>query len=113
MAILVDINGTIAYEGKPIQSTIDYLQTITEDIYVISGSATAKRKDYESMLKGFGVSYVDIILNDISETTDLEFKLNAAKAIPDLTLAIDNNKNVIRVYREAGINAIFPQDLIS
>lgn len=115
MAILVDLNGTIATpeDGKPIQTTIDYLKTVSEDIYVISGSTESKRKHYEHLLKTFGIKYVELILSQEDQQSDLDYKLRMSMTIPNLTLAIDNNKKVIAKYRKAGINAIFPQDLAS
>lgn len=112
MAILVDINGTVAREGKPIQTTIDYLKTVTEDIYFISGSHESLRRGYASLLKSFGLNYVELILNPINDNTDRKFKLEAALRIPNLTLAIDNNKGVVAMYRDAGITSVFPEDLV-
>lgn len=113
MAILVDLNGTIAHEGKPIQTTIDYLQTITDDIYIISGSTELRRKEYEGLLLRFGIKYVQLILNPLDENTDLTFKLRMAQTIPDLAYAIDNNKQVVKMYRDNGITALYPQDLLT
>ena len=111
MAILVDINGTIASEGKPIQKTIDYLKTVKEDIYVISGSTESKRKHYEDLLKSLEISYVKLILNPLNENTDIYFKSTMAQGIPDLTLAIDNNPKILKAYRSVGIKAISHHDL--
>jgi hypothetical protein len=113
MAILVDINGTVASESKPIQTTIDYLKTISEDIYFISGSHESLRKGYKALLERFGLSYVDIILNPIDDNKDYQFKLDMAQTIPNLTLAIDNNPKVLSLYRSVGIVAIGPEDLLS
>jgi soluble P-type ATPase len=111
MSILVDLNGTIAREGKPIQKTIDYLKTVTEDIYIVSGSTISKEQEYANLLAQFGISYVKIILNPINQDTDVSFKVSVAKTIPNLTLAIDNNVKIINAYREAGINVIHPNDI--
>jgi Glu-tRNA(Gln) amidotransferase subunit E-like FAD-binding protein len=111
MSILVDLNGTIASEGKPIQKTVDYLKTVTEDIYIISGSFISKKKEYQVLLDRLGIPYVDIILNPIDQDKDISFKVNMAQTIPNLTLAIDNNKKVIAAYRAIGINTIDVKDL--
>jgi CO dehydrogenase nickel-insertion accessory protein CooC1 len=111
MSILVDLNGTIAYEGKPIQKTIDYLQTVTEDIYVISGSTEGKRQQYERLLKKFKINYVTLILNPIDQDKDIEFKIHNAQKVPNITLAIDNNPKIIQAYISLGINTIHPNDL--
>jgi hypothetical protein len=113
MAILVDLNGTIATpDGDPIQTTLDFLKTVTEDVYVVSGSTELKRKHYEDLLIRLGVSYKTLILSQEDQQSDLQYKLRVAQSIPNLTLAIDNNKNVIKLYRDAGITAIYPQDLV-
>ena len=111
MSILVDLNGTIAREGNPIQKTVDYLKTVTEDIYIISGSHISKLRQYQSLLDGLGIKYVDIILNPVDQDKDISFKTNMAQTIPNLTMAIDNNKNVLKAYRSIGINAISPLDI--
>jgi hypothetical protein len=111
MAILVDINGTIASEGKPIQKTIDYLKLVSEDIYLISGSHESLRKRYESLLEGLGIVYVKIILNPIDDNKDYQFKLVMAQTIPNLTLAIDNNPKVLALYQSVGIATLSPDEL--
>jgi CO dehydrogenase nickel-insertion accessory protein CooC1 len=111
MSILVDLNGTIAKEGKPIQKTIDYLKTVTEDIYIISGSTISKKQEYEALLEGLGIKYVNLILNPINQNTDVSFKVSMAQTIPNLTLAIDNNKKILSAYKAIGINAIDVDDL--
>jgi soluble P-type ATPase len=111
MAILVDINGTIASEGKIIPKTIDYLKTVTEDIYLISGSHESLRKRYVNLMKGLDIVYKEIILNPVDDNKDYQFKLAMAQTIPNLTLAIDNNHTVLSLYRSIGILAISPDDL--
>ena len=111
MAILVDINGTIASEGKVIPKTINYLKTITEDIYLISGSHESLRKRYTNLMDGLDIVYKQIILNPVDDNKDYQFKLAMAQTIPNLTLAIDNNPNVLFLYRSVGILAISPDDL--
>jgi RNase adaptor protein for sRNA GlmZ degradation len=111
MAILVDINGTIASEGKPIQKSIDYLKTLSTDIYFISGSHESLRKRYESLLERFGLSYVEIILNPIDDNKDYQFKLAMAQTIPNLEFAIDNNIRVLELYQSVGIKTVHPDEL--
>jgi hypothetical protein len=111
MSILVDLNGTIASEGKPIQKTVEYLKTVTEDIYIVSGSFISKKKEYESLLSRLGISYVDLILNPIDQDTDISFKVSVAQTIPNLTLAIDNNIKILSAYRAVGINALNVRDI--
>jgi hypothetical protein len=111
MSILVDLNGTIASEGKPIQKTVDYLKTVTEDIYIISGSFISKKHEYEVLLERLGISYVDLILNPIDQDKDISFKVSIAQTIPNLTLAIDNNIKILSAYRAVGINALDVRDL--
>jgi hypothetical protein len=111
MAILVDINGTIASEGKPIAKTINYLKTVTEDIYLISGSHESLRKRYINLMDGLGIVYKKIILNPVDDNKDYQFKLAMAQTIPNLTLAIDNNPTVLSLYRSIGILAISADNL--
>lgn len=111
MAILVDINGTIASEGKVIPKTINYLKTITEDIYLISGSHESLRKRYTNLMDRLDIVYKQIILNPVDDNKDYQFKLAMAQTIPNLTLAIDNNPNVLSLYRSVGILAISPENL--
>ena len=111
MSILVDINGTIANEGRPIKKTVEFLKQTTEDIYIISGSHISKKPEYEALLSRLGISYVDIILNPIDQDTDKTFKIEMSKTIPNLTLAIDNNPKIVKSYETIGIKAIFPKDI--
>jgi hypothetical protein len=111
MPILVDINGTIANEGRPIKKTVQFLSTITEDIYIISGSHISRKPEYEALLSRLGIEYVDIILNPLDQDTDKTFKIEMAKTIPNITLAIDNNPKIVNAYIAMGINAIYPKDL--
>jgi soluble P-type ATPase len=113
MAILVDINGTIASEGKLIPKTIDYLKTVTEDIYLISGSHESLRKRYVNLMRRVDIVYKEIILNPVDDNKDYQFKLAMAQTIPDLTLAIDNNPTVLSLYRSVGILAISPDELLT
>jgi CO dehydrogenase nickel-insertion accessory protein CooC1 len=111
MAILVDNNGTIDNEGRPIKKTVQFLSTITEDIYIISGSHLSRKPEYEALLSRLGIEYVDIILNPLDQDTDKTFKIEMAKTIPNITLAIDNNPKIVNAYIAMGINAIYPKDL--
>jgi hypothetical protein len=111
MSILVDINGTILQEGKPIHPTIEYLKGIEEDIYVISGSTVSKLEYYSTVLTNLGINYKQIILNPINEHTDHSFKTNWASQIPNLTLAIDNNKKILALYSKMGIPVMHPDEI--
>ena len=98
--------------GKPIKTTLDFLKTVEEDVYVISGSTLEKQKLYEDRLANLNVVYKKLFLSKEDHQTDVYYKLAIALSIPNLTLAIDNNKKVVAAYRKSGINAIFPHDLI-
>jgi hypothetical protein len=111
MAILVDINGTIASEGKPIKKSVDYLKTLSTDIYFISGSHESLRKRYVNLLEMLDLSYVEIILNPIDQDKDYDFKLSMAQTIPNLEFAIDNNPKVLKLYESVGIKTLNPKDL--
>jgi len=111
MAMLIDINGTIASEGKPIAKMVEYVKSIKDDIYLISGSHESKKEDYEKLMKRLEISYIEIILNPLEENTDLTFKGRIAKTIPNLTLAIDNNKKILAMYASMDIKAIHPDDI--
>lgn len=111
MAFLIDINGTIIHEGKPIDKMVEYVKNLKEDIYLISGSHECKKEQYEGIMKRLGISYKEMILNPIDENTDITFKGRVAITIPDLSLAIDNNKKILAMYQSMGIKAIHPGDI--
>jgi cupin superfamily acireductone dioxygenase involved in methionine salvage len=113
MSILVDINGTIVKENKVIQHVVDYLHTVEEDIYVISGSTVSKMQEYQNLLNRLNIKYKEIILNPINEDTDHSFKTTQASRIPNLVLAIDNNVKILKLYSSMGIDAIHPNSLKS
>ena len=111
MSILVDINGTIIRDNKVLRHVVDYLHAVEEDIYVISGSTVEKFRQYKDLMERLDISYKAILLNPIDQDTDHSFKTSEALKIPNLTLAIDNNPKILRLYTEMGIKTIHPDDL--
>lgn len=110
MAVIVDLNKTIVRDGQPVIKTIKYINTLTEPVYIVSGSHVSKKFEIERMLLDYGVKYTKLYLNP-REYDDNEFKYTVAKTLKPITLAIDNSKKARKKYESLGIKTIHPGDL--
>ena len=110
MSIIVDLNKTIVRDGNPIYKTIKYLNTLSEPVYIVSGSHVSKKFEIERTLLDMGVKYTKLYLNP-REYDDNEFKHTVAKSLKPVSLAIDNSKKARKKYESLGIKTIHPDDL--
>jgi hypothetical protein len=110
MSIIVDLNKTIVRDKQPIDKTIKYLNTLSEPVYIVSGSHESKRFEIERMLLNYGVKYTKLYLNPRKYDDD-EFKYTVGKSLRPISLAIDNSKKARKKYESLGIKTIHPDDL--
>jgi len=110
MAVIVDLNKTIVKDGQPIKKTIDYLKSLSEPIYIVSGSHVSKKFEIERMLLDIGVKYTKLYLNP-REYDDDEFKYEMGKSLKPISLAIDNSSKARAKYESLGIKTMDPKDL--
>jgi hypothetical protein len=112
MAIIVDLNKTLVRKGQPIQKTIDYVNSLNERVYIVSGSHVSKKFEIQRMLLDYGVKYASLILNPRDYGDDNEFKYEMGMALKSVTtMAIDNSKKARAKYESLGIKTIHPRDL--
>jgi hypothetical protein len=112
MAIIVDLNKTIVRDGEPIAKTIDYLNSSSEAVYIVSGSHVSKKFEIQRMLLDFGVKYTSLVLNPNDYGDDNEFKYQMGMALrPIASMAIDNSSKARAKYESLGIKAMHPDDL--
>ena len=112
MAVIVDLNKTIVRDGQPIVKTIAYLSTLSEPIYIVSGSHVSKKFEIQRMLLDLGVKYTSLVLNPNDYGDDNEFKYQMGMALrPIAKLAIDNSSKARAKYESLGIPTMHPNDL--
>lgn len=111
MSVIVDLNDTIVKDDMPIGKTINYLNSLKEPVYIVSGSHVSKKFDIERTLTSFGVKYTKLFLNP-KEYDDEEFKYSVANVLkPEIRLAIDNSSKARAKYESLGIKTIHPDEL--
>jgi hypothetical protein len=112
MAVIVDLNKTIVRDGQPIEKTITYLNSLSEPVYIVSGSHVSKKFEIQRVLLDFGVKYTSLVLNPNDYGDDNEFKYQMGMALrPIVTMAIDNSSKARAKYESLGIKTIHPNDL--
>jgi predicted HAD superfamily phosphohydrolase YqeG len=112
MAIIVDLNKTIVRDDQPIEKTISYLNSLSEPVYIVSGSHVSKKYEIQRMLSDFGVKYTSLILNPNDYGDDNEFKYSVGMSLKSLVrLAVDNSSKARMKYESLGIKTIHPDDL--
>jgi hypothetical protein len=112
MAVIVDLNKTIVKDGQPIEKTVAYLNSLSEPVYIVSGSHVSKKFEIQRMLMDFGVKYTSLVLNPNDYGDDNEFKYQMGMALrPVATMAIDNSSKARAKYESLGIKTMHPDDL--
>jgi hypothetical protein len=112
MAVIVDLNKTIVKDGQPIEKTVAYLNSLSEPVYIVSGSHVSKKFEIQRMLLDFGVKYTSLVLNPNDYGDDNEFKYQMGMALrPVATMAIDNSSKARAKYESLGIKTMHPDDL--
>lgn len=109
MSVIVDLNKTIIKDGVGIQKTIDYINSLREPVYIVSGTHVSKKFDIIRSLNVLGVKYAGLYLNP-QEYGDEDFKYDMGKALRP-RMAIDNSKKARKVYESLGIATIHPDEL--
>ena len=112
MAVITDLNKTIVRDDQPITKTIDYLNSLDEPIYIVSGSHVSKKFEIERMLLDMGVKYTSLFLNPRDYGDDNDFKYDMGMALKStVRLAIDNDSEARARYESLGIKTTHPDDL--
>lgn len=112
MAVIVDLNKTLVRDGQPIDKTINYINSLTEPVYIVSGSHVSKKFEIERMLLDYGIKYASLYLNPRDYGDDNDFKYEMGKSLKAVVnMAIDNSKKARARYESLGIKTLHPDDL--
>jgi ribonucleotide monophosphatase NagD (HAD superfamily) len=113
MATIVDIDGTLLRNGtEPIQKVIDYVNSLTGSLIIVTGRNQSQRKETSAALRRAGVKYSRLIMNPGSSAETAKFKYEVGMKLKgSVNLAIDNNATMREAYSKAGIPTKDPAHL--
>lgn len=111
--IITDIDDTVLHmmSDRPIQKTIDYINSLHTKVIVVTGRPRSMRAETERALHKVGLKYSSLLMNPYSTSQSNKWKAECAEKLHDATLAIDDNEGARAAYRAAGIHAIHPNDV--
>jgi len=106
-AIICDIDDTLLTAGtRPIRAVIDYVNNLEGKLYIVTARLESDEEATRAALDAAGVRDYDLEMKSDDSISDAEYKRMEAEDIPqeyDVTLAIDNNPAMRRVYSSLGI----------
>lgn len=110
MATIVDIDGTLLNNGtQPVQRVIDYINSLSGSIIIVTGRNNSKRKETTAALRRAGIKYSRLIMNPGSSSETAKFKYEVGMRLKgSVNLAIDNNATMRAAYAKAGIKTKDP-----
>jgi len=113
MATICDIDDTLLRNGtQPIRRTIDYINSLSGTIIIVTGRPASTRKRTVEALRSAGVKYSRLIMNPGSTRSSNEFKAEVAQRLKgSVSLAIDNDAGARAAYSKAGIPTKDPASL--
>jgi predicted HAD superfamily phosphohydrolase YqeG len=111
--IITDIDDTVLHmmSDKPIQKTIDYINSLNTRVVVVTGRPKSMRAETVRALQKVGLKYNSLLMNPYSTNRSNEWKAECAEKLNNATLAIDDNAGARAAYQKAGIKAIHPSDV--
>lgn len=111
---VVDIDGTIIEDGKPVDRVLAYIKSNAAKVFVLTNRSEDKREDTEKDLKAVGLSYEKLIMNEDGSPAP-EHKSKAVKALKDdghmVDLFIDNDPDNREAVKSLGITVVDPSEL--
>lgn len=117
MAIIVDVDDTLLrYGNRPIKRTIDYVNSLDEQIIIITARPVSRRAETVAALRSAGVRFSRIYFKtprDKDKTTD-NYKRDTAQSLKSqmtISMAIDNDASTRRAYASLGIPTKNPASL--
>lgn len=112
MAIIVDYTGTlINKDGSAVDKTISYINSVPDEVYIVTGRHISNKFDVIRELQSAGVHFERLYMNP-KEYGDEEFKYSVGKDLRNVvTLAIDNSGKARDKYMDLGIPTVSPEDL--
>ena len=112
-AIILDVDNTIIRGGGLNQRLQNYLDTFSDtELIIITARVESEREATVSDLEGF--YYDQLIMKPSSDVNSTEYKKMTASELLNsynVMIAIDDNNEILRAYRELGITAIHPNEI--
>lgn len=114
MSTIVDIDDTLLRQGtnEPIQNVIDYVNSLTGSIILVTGRNEKDRTETIKQLRAAKVKYDRLLMNpgNTRETENFKFKVGQ-RLKNSVSLAIDNNAKMRAAYAKSGIKTMDPADI--
>ena len=103
--VATDIDDTIVRNGRePIRETIDKINALGREVYVITGRDPSRRRETEQLLDDIGLEWDDLIMVGSQEAK--RDAILALAADSPIDYAFENDETVRGYYREAGAGKI-------
>jgi HK97 family phage prohead protease len=112
-AVIVDIDGTLIRGGQPNEQVLRYLETFDND-YLVVLTARAESTREETQAEIDFLDYDELIMKPDSSQSNAEFKKAEAEKLQEsynVMIAIDDNNDNLRVFRELGITSLHPNEV--
>jgi HK97 family phage prohead protease len=114
-AVIVDIDDTLISNGRLIERTYNFLDDMEDtEIIIVTGRNVSDRDATVAELDSLSVDYDRLIMNPGSTAETTAFKKATAEKLLEeynVILAIDNNENNRKAYRDLGITALDVSDI--
>lgn len=103
--VATDIDDTIVRNGtEPIRATIDKINSIGLEVYVITGRPESRRAETERLLDEIGLEWEELIMVGSQEAK--RDAILALAADHPIAYAFENNPTVRGYYKEAGATSV-------
>jgi len=115
--IIVDVDDTVLrYGNRPISRTIEYINSLDEEVVIITGRYSSRRKETADALRRAGLRFSRIFLRPSGdgEASSVPYKKKTAQSLKTqgkITLAIDNDQAARAAYASLGIPTKNPASL--
>ena len=114
MAVIVDIDGTLLFNGiKPMKRIVEWVNS-QDIVYIVTARPESARVSTAEALRQAGVKYNRLLMNSVgkSHAEGLESKRRHAKQLKNrVSIAVDNDADARRVYESEGIKTMNPSDI--
>lgn len=111
---VADIDGVLIRGGQRVERVWDFLDNVSGRLIVLTGRPVSMREDTVKELAAADIEYSRLIMNPGSTSDSPEYKAETMKQLLEtlnVVVAIDNNENVVRSFRDLGVDAFMPGDL--
>jgi hypothetical protein len=103
--VATDIDDTIVRNGtEPIRATIDKINRLGLDVYVITGRDPRRRAETERLLDDIGLAYDDLLM--VGSQAAKRDAILALASEYRIAYAFENDETVRGYYREAGAGSV-------